>query len=259
MKVVLLAGGLGTRLAEETAIRPKPMVEIGGKPIIDHIMRWYAFHGFREFVVALGYKGEQIKSYFLNYYALNSDITVSLKNGSATMSKENGVHDDWLVHLVDTGTSTMTGGRIKRLQHRLTDDTFMLTYGDGLSDINIRALLEFHRSHGKLATLTSVRPPSRFGGLLMDGRRIHRFMEKPQDGEGWINGGYFVLNKRALDYIEGDESIWERDPLERLAADGQLMAFHHSGFWQAMDNLREKQLLEELWESGQAPWQVRYE
>ena len=259
MKVVILAGGLGTRLSEETVLKPKPMVEIGGKPIIDHIMRWYAHHGFTEFMVALGYKGEQIKSYFLNYYALNSDITVSLKDGNAVMTKDTGEHDDWVVHLVDTGLHTQTGGRLRRLKNRLNaddDDIFLMTYGDGLSNIDIGKLVEFHRAHGKLATLTAVRPPSRFGGLAFDGDRITQFIEKPPLGEGWINGGFFVLNRHVLDYIADDSISWERNPLERLVREGELMAFKHEGFWQAMDNVREKQMLEEIWQSGHAPWQV---
>jgi glucose-1-phosphate cytidylyltransferase len=259
MKVVILAGGLGTRLSEETVLKPKPMVEIGGKPIIDHIMRWYAHHGFNEFMIALGYKGEQIKSYFLNYYALNSDITMSLKDGNAVMTKDTGEHDDWVVHLVDTGLNTQTGGRLRRLKNRLSadgDDTFLMTYGDGLSNIDIGKLVQFHHAHGKLATLTAVRPPSRFGGLAFDGDRITQFIEKPPLGEGWINGGFFVLNRRVLDYVADDSTSWERSPLERLVQEGELMAFKHEGFWQAMDNVREKQMLEETWQSGHAPWQV---
>ena len=254
MKVVILAGGLGTRLAEETTVRPKPMVEIGGRPILDHIMRWYASFGHKEFVVALGYKGEQIKSYFLNYYSLNSDISVSLKDGSFTARETH--RDDWLVHLAETGDATMTGGRLKRLRRWLTDDTFMMTYGDGLSNVDIGKLVAFHQAHGKLATVTAARPPARFGGLLFDGDRITQFQEKPQTGEGWINGGFFVLNKKVLDYIEDDTTFWERGPLERLAAEGELMAYRHEGFWQPMDTIREKQLLEELWQSGDAPWKV---
>lgn len=252
MKVVILAGGMGTRLAEETALRPKPMVEIGGKPILAHIMHWYARYGFKEFVVALGYKGEQVKSYFLNYYMLNSDITVSLKDGSFTASESQP--DDWVVHLAETGAATMTGGRLGRLRGKLSDETFMMTYGDGLSNVNIRKLLDFHHAHGKLATVTAVRPPARFGGLAFEGDRIAQFTEKPQTGEGWINGGFFVLNRRVLDYIEGDDTLWERGPMERLAAEGELMAYRHDGFWQPMDTIREKQHLEELWQSGKAPW-----
>jgi glucose-1-phosphate cytidylyltransferase len=258
MKVVILAGGLGTRLAEETTLRPKPMVEIGGRPILNHIMCWYAKFGFNEFVIALGYKGEVVKDYFLNYYALNSDITVALKSGVAVMSKDGGenAYDDWVVHLIDTGQHTQTGGRIKRLAHRVADETFMLTYGDGLSNVDIAALLKFHRAHGKLATVTAVRPPARFGSIVFDGDRVVRFAEKTQAGEGWINGGFFVLNRKVMDYIDGDSTLWERGPLEHLAHAGELMAFRHEGFWQPMDTLREKQYLEELWSSGQAPWAV---
>ncbi len=252
MKVVILAGGLGTRLAEETVVRPKPMVEIGGKPILAHIMQCYARYGFKEFVIALGYKGDQIKSYFLNYYMLNSDITVSLKDGSFAASESQ--RDDWVVHLAETGLHTMTGGRLSRLRSWLTEDTFLMTYGDGLSNVNIRKLVAFHNAHGKLATVTAVRPPARFGGLIFDGDRIAQFTEKPQTGEGWINGGFFVLNRRVLDYVEGDDTLWERGPMERLAAEGELMAYRHDGFWQPMDTVRERQLLEELWQSGKAPW-----
>ena len=256
MKTIILAGGLGTRLAEETTVRPKPMVEIGGKPILWHIMKWYAHHGFNEFIIALGYKGEQIKEYFLNYYSLTNDITVSLQNGQTTIHNNGYTREDWMVHLVDTGLNTMTGGRIRRLQRWLNEETFMLTYGDGLSNVDLRDLLAFHQAHGKLATVTAVRPPSRFGGLVLEHNRIIEFMEKPQMGEGWINGGFFVLNRRVLDYIEDDQTLWERAPLERLAQAGQLMAFQHTAFWQPMDTLREKYLLEELWLSGQAPWRV---
>lgn len=255
MKTLILAGGLGTRLAEETVVKPKPMVEIGGRPILDHIMRWYAHHGFKEFVIALGYKGEIIKNYFLNYYTLNSDITVSLKNGQITVRDSH--RDDWIVNLVDTGQNTMTGGRLARLRHWLKDeDVFMMTYGDGLSDVDIRALLAFHHSHGKLATITAVRPPARYGELIFSEDQVHRFTEKPQTGEGWINGGFFVLNRKVLDYIDGDAASWEGAPLETLASEGQLMTYRHSGFWQAMDTLREKTQLEELWQKNKAPWKV---
>ena len=255
MKVVILAGGLGTRLSEETTIRPKPMVEIGGRPILWHIMNIYAAHGFDEFIVALGYKGDIVKQYFLNFFATNNDITVDLRTGTTTV--HDGRQPNWRVHLVDTGAQTMTGGRIKRLQHWLGDDeTFMLTYGDGVADVNIADLVAFHESHGKLATVTTVRPPARFGEIKFDHNRVDAFSEKPQTSEGWINGGFFVLNSKTLDYVSGDDTIWERGPLERLAAEGELMAFKHDGFWQAMDTLREKQLLEELWRSGRAPWRV---
>lgn len=259
MKVIILAGGLGTRLAEETTIKPKPMIEIGGKPILDHIMRWYAKHGFKDFIIALGYKGEQIKSYFLNYYALNSDITVSLRDGNTTMTKESGAHDDWTVQLVDTGYNTQTAGRIARLKPRITEDIFMMTYGDGVSNVDLQTLLKFHQSHGKQCTLTAVRPPSRFGALELSGDRVTDFAEKPPSGEVWINGGFFVVNRSVLDQLDpiADANVaWERGPLETLAPQGELMAFKHTGFWQSMDNLREKQLLEEVWARGDAPWQA---
>ncbi len=254
MKVVILAGGMGTRLAEETVLRPKPMVEIGGRPILTHIMDWYAAFGFKEFVIALGYKGEVIKQYFLNYYALNSDITVKLSSGEVAF--HNGGQKDWTVHLVETGLHTMTGGRLLRLRPWLDDDCFMMTYGDGLADVNIADLVAFHRAHGKLATVTAAHPPARFGDIQLDGDQVARFAEKPQAGAGWINAGFFVLHPRVLDYIAGDDTIWERAPLEKLAEDGELMAYRHTGFWQPMDTLREKQLLEEIWQSGRAPWKV---
>lgn len=254
VKTVILAGGFGSRLAEETVVRPKPMVEIGGKPILWHIMKIYSSYGFSEFIIALGYKGEVIKEYFLNFYALNNDLTIDLSTGQTVIHDGNQPH--WKVHLVDTGLRTQTGGRLKRLAPWIGRETFMMTYGDGVADIDIRRLVEFHRSHGKLATVTAVRPPARFGGLSFDGDLVVRFVEKPQAGEGWINGGFFVLEPGVLDYIEGDETVWEREPLERLAADGQLVAYKHEGFWQPMDTLREKQLLEALWESGKAPWKV---
>lgn len=254
MKVVILAGGMGTRLAEETVVRPKPMVEIGGRPILTHIMDWYAAFGFKEFIIALGYKGEVIKQYFLNYYALNSNITVKLSSGDVTV--HDGMRKDWTVHLVDTGLHTMTGGRLLRLKPWLTGDCFMMTYGDGLADVNIGALLAFHRAHGKLATVTAAHPPARFGDIQLSDDRVMRFAEKPQAGAGWINAGFFVLHPKVLDYIAGDDTIWERTPMERLAEDGELMAYRHEGFWQPMDTLREKQLLEEIWQSGQAPWKV---
>ena len=255
MKAIILAGGLGSRLAEETVLRPKPMVEIGGKPILWHIMNIYAAHAVTEFVIALGYRAEVVKEYFLNFYAINNDLTIDLSQGRTTI--HDGRQPAWTVHLVDTGLHTQTGGRVRRLTPWLaSDQTFMLTYGDGVADVDVRALLDFHRSHGKLATVTIVRPPARFGGIEFDGDRVVRFTEKPQTGEGWINGGFFVLERRVLDYIDGDDTPWERAPLERLAADGQLMAFRHEGFWQPMDTLREKRQLESLWESGQAPWKV---
>jgi glucose-1-phosphate cytidylyltransferase len=231
------------------------MVEIGGKPILWHILNIYAAFGVDEFIVALGYRGEVIKEYFLNFFALNNNISLDLANGTTTVHQGN--QPRWRVHLVDTGLHTQTGGRLKRLARWLGDDrTFMMTYGDGVADVNVRALLKFHESHGKLATLTTVRPPARFGGIVFDGDRVSEFTEKPQTGEGWINGGFFVLDRDVLDYIDGDETLWEREPLERLAADGQLMACRHEGFWQPMDTLREKKLLEDLWNSGRAPWKV---
>ncbi len=252
MKVVILAGGRGTRLAEETSVRPKPMVEIGGKPIIWHIMSIYARHGFKDFLVACGYKGEMIKEYFHNFFVHNSDYMIDLRDGSRTVVATNGI--DWRVGVIDTGVDTMTGGRILRLRKWIGDETFMVTYGDGLGDIDIRALIAFHRSHGKLATVTAVHPPARFGALVLDGDIVSEFAEKPQAGEGWINGGFFVFEPGVLDYIEGDQTSLEQDPLERLAMNRQLVAFRHPGFWQPMDTLREKQILESLWASGNAPW-----
>ena len=255
MKAVILAGGFGTRLSEETAIRPKPMVEIGSKPILWHIMSTYAAYGINEFVVALGYKGDIIKEYFLNFYAINNNITIDLATGKTTI--HDGNQPDWKIHLVDTGLHTQTGGRLKRLKNLLREDeTFMFTYGDGVADIDLKALLEFHKSHGKLATVTTVRSPARFGRIAYTGNQITQFYEKPQTAEGWINGGYFVLQPKAIDYIEGDESIWERTPVEKLAHDGQLIGFRHNGFWSCMDTLKEKNFLEDLWSSSKAPWKV---
>ncbi len=254
MKVAILAGGVGSRLAEETEIKPKPMVEVGGKPILWHIMMLYAFYGFKDFVIALGYKGEQIKKYMVDYAALNGNLKVNLRTGKIDM--QSGFRPDWNVELVDTGIATLTGGRIKRLQPYLGNETFMLTWGDGISDVNLRELLAFHRSHGKLATLTAVRPPARFGHLTFEGDRVASFEEKPQTAEGWINGAFFVLEPGIFDYIEGDNTQWEKEPMERLAADGQLMAYKHTSFWQCMDTLRDKKLLEELWARGNAPWKV---
>jgi glucose-1-phosphate cytidylyltransferase len=255
MKTVILAGGLGTRLSEETQVRPKPMVEVGGHPMLWHIMNIYAHQGFQDFVVALGYKGELIKDYFLNFHTRNSDLHIDLARGQAEVHRgSTGV--PWRVDLIDTGLATQTGGRLKRLAAWLDEDLFMLTYGDGVADVDLKALLNFHQSHGKLATVTAVRPPARFGGLALDGDAVLRFTEKPQAGDGWINGGFFVLDRRVLDYIEGDATLWERDPLERLADQGQLRAYRHEGFWQPMDTIRERNLLEELWTSGEAPWKM---
>lgn len=255
MKVVILAGGFGTRLSEETALRPKPMVEIGGKPILWHIMNTYAASGLNEFIIALGYKGDFIKEYFLNFYATNNDITIDLATGETTV--HDGNQPSWKIHLVDTGLRTQTGGRLKRLKNWLgKDETFMLTYGDGVADIDLCTLIEFHKSHGKLATVTTVRSPARFGRIAFNGNQVTNFHEKPQLAGGWINGGYFVLHPKAIDYVEDDETIWERGPVEKLARDGQLMGYQHSGFWSCMDTLKEKNILEELWISGKAPWKI---
>jgi glucose-1-phosphate cytidylyltransferase len=256
MKAIILAGGLGSRLSEETTLRPKPMVEIGGKPILWHIMKTYDCHGVNEFVIALGYKAEFVKDYFLSFYSINNDLTIDLASGATTIHK-NGHQTNWRVHLADTGLHTQTGGRLKRLEKWLDkEETFFFTYGDGVTDLNINALLEFHYRHGKIATVTTVRSPARFGRIGFKGDRVTDFYEKPESGEGWINGGYFVLNRKALDYIEGDESIWEQGPVERLAKDGQLMGYRHHGFWSCMDTLKEKNILEELWNSGKAPWAI---
>jgi glucose-1-phosphate cytidylyltransferase len=255
MKVAILAGGLGSRIQEETEVKPKPMVEIGGRPILWHIMKIYAHQGFRDFVVALGYKGDYVKRYMVDYAALEGDLTIGLREGRVE-AHGTGERDDWNVALVDTGQTTNKGGRIKRLAPYLGSDTFMLTWGDGVADIDLRKLLEFHRAHGKLATLTAVRPPARFGHIELDGDVVAEFSEKPQAREGWINGAFFVLEREVLDYIDGDDTEWEKEPLERLAADGQLMAYRHDGFWQCMDTLRERKLLEQLWDAGEAPWKV---
>lgn len=254
MKVGILAGGKGSRLAEETTVKPKPMVGIGGHPIIWHIMKIYAHYGFKDFVIALGYKGEVLKKYMVDYLSLDGDITVDFKRG--TVSNQNGNGIDWTVDLVDTGRDTMTGGRIKRLAPYVNNETFMLTWGDGVSNINLNDLLAFHKSHGKLATLTAVRPPARYGHIVFNGDQVEEFNEKPQIGEGWINGAFFVLEPGVFDYIEGDDTQWEREPMERLAKDRQLMAYRHDSFWQCMDTLREKHILETLWQGGNAPWKT---
>jgi len=254
MKTVILAGGLGTRLAEETVTRPKPMVEIGGKPMLWHIMNIFAAHGFCEFVLALGYRSEVVKEYFLNFYAHDNDLTIDLASGTSRVHE--GRQPQWRVHCVDTGPVTQTGGRIKRLASWLDGERFFATYGDGVANVDVGRLLEFHRSHGRLATVTAVHPPSRFGALSIDGDTVRSFDEKPQTGEGWINGGFFVFEPEVLDYIDGDGMPLEHIPLQRLAADDQLRAFRHDGFWQPMDTLRERQLLETLWAGGSAPWKV---
>jgi glucose-1-phosphate cytidylyltransferase len=253
MKVIILAGGLGTRLAEETEIRPKPMVEIGGRPILWHIMKHYCHYGHDEFLVALGYKGELIKRYFLDYALLTGSLMINL--GSGQVQRQQGECENWKVHLVETGLLTNTGGRIKQMQS-LLNDTFMLTYGDGVGSVDLDALLRFHRAHDKLVTMTAVRPPARFGGLVIQDNLVTTFIEKPQIGEGWINGGFMVCEPKVFDYIEGDETSFEHDPLVKLAQEGQLAAYQHEGFWQCMDTLREKRLLEDLWQKGNAPWKV---
>ncbi|HYG27096.1 MAG TPA: glucose-1-phosphate cytidylyltransferase [Caulobacteraceae bacterium] len=255
MKAVILAGGLGTRFSEETSVRPKPMIEIGGKPILWHIMKMYHAHGISDFVICCGYKGYLIKEYFANYQLHTSDVTFDGRTDTVIFG--NSVKEDWRVTLIDTGETTMTGGRLARVGRLLAgEEAFCLTYGDGVSDIDIAASVEFHRSHGGLATVTAVRPPSRFGQLQLDGSRVQSFAEKPLDEGGWINGGFFVLSPRVLGLLEGDETVWEREPLESLAADGQLHAFFHKGYWQAMDTLRDKLQLEALWENRAAPWKV---
>ncbi len=254
MKTIVLAGGFGTRLSELTANIPKPMVEIGGKPMLWHIMNIYSAYMFNEFILALGYKAEVVKEYFLNFFAINNDLSIDLSNGKTDVHKRNS--SDWLIHLVDTGLQTQTGGRLKRLKDWIGNETFMMTYGDGLSNVNVTELVSFHKKHKKLATVTAVRPPARFGGLVINGNSVVEFTEKNQSKEGWINGGFFVLEPEVLDYIDGDRTLWEKEPLERLSSDGQLMAYFHEGFWQPMDTLREFRLLESLWQTGEAPWKV---
>lgn len=254
MKAVILAGGKGTRIAEETVTRPKPMVEIGGRPLLWHLMSIYAAQGVNDFVVACGYRGEFIKEYFASFFLHHSDFTINLKDGSRDLLGASA--PDWRVSVVDTGLETMTGGRIRRLRPLLQGETFMATYGDGLGAVDLKALLAFHRAHGKIATVTAVRPPARFGNLAIEGDKVREFAEKPQTGEGWINGGFFVFEPALFDYIADDTTSLEQGPLERIAAEGQLMAFRHEGFWQPMDTVRERQLLESLWASGEAPWKL---
>jgi glucose-1-phosphate cytidylyltransferase len=257
MKVVILCGGLGTRLREETEFRPKPLVDIGGRPILWHIMKTYAHYGFRDFILCLGYRGNMIKEYFLNYDAMNNDFTICLGQRLKIHYDDFRTERDFRVTLADTGLETQTGGRVARIQKYIDDDIFMLTYGDGLSDIDIADLLDFHRSHGKLATVTAVRPTSRFGILDLsgDGTRVRNFMEKPR-ADHWTSAGFFVMDRRIFDYLKGDDCILEREPLERLTADGQLMSYQHSGFFFAMDTYREHKLLNELWNKGEPPWAV---
>jgi glucose-1-phosphate cytidylyltransferase len=255
MKTIILAGGFGTRLSEYTDLKPKPMVEIGGQPILWHIMNIYAHYGYKDFVIALGYKGEVIKEYFLNYYSLKSDFTVDLANGKARYLQKKTV--DWEVALIDTGLNTMTGGRVKRLKEYIGNETFMLTYGDGVANINIRKLVEFHKNHGKMATITAVHPAARFGELIISKEQnVLSFKEKPQITQGWINGGFFVLEPEFFDLIEGDSTVLEEEPLERAAGAGELKAYLHDNFWQCMDTVRDSNVLEEMWRSGKAHWKV---
>jgi glucose-1-phosphate cytidylyltransferase len=255
MKAVILAGGLGTRLSEETYLKPKPMIEIGGNPILWHIMKIYSAHGVNEFVICCGYRGYLIKEYFANYFLHMSDVTFDMANNRMEVHQKHA--EPWKVTLVDTGENSMTGGRLKRVAGYLKDqDAFCFTYGDGVADVDITAAIAFHKKHGRLATVTAVQPPGRYGALTRDGDAVHGFTEKPRGDGGLINGGFFVLSPRCLDRIAGDDTSWEGEPLNTLAASGELMAFEHTGFWQPMDTLREKNLLEELWQSGKAPWKV---
>jgi glucose-1-phosphate cytidylyltransferase len=254
MKVAILAGGLGTRLSEETVIKPKPMVEIGGKPMLWHIMNIYAAYGYKEFVVALGYKGEMIKDYFLNYHYRTRSLTVKLNTGE--IIAHDGNSEDWTVHLLDTGSETQTGGRIKRLANFIGKEQFMLTYGDGVSNVNIPELLKFHKKQGKMTTLTAVRPSARFGQMVVQDGKVLQFKEKPQIGEGWINGGFFVMEPEIVDYIRDDQTSWEFESLEKLASEGQVAAYQHEAFWQCMDTIRDVSLLEKLWMEGNAPWKI---
>jgi glucose-1-phosphate cytidylyltransferase len=256
MKVVILAGGLGTRLAEETEVKPKPMVEIGERPILWHIMKYYASHGFKEFVIALGYKGDVIKRFFLDQVTLQGNLTIKMQTDVDKVTARNQNHEDWIVHLVDTGLESNTGGRIARLREYLGNETFMLTYGDGVSSVDLNALLNLHRKCQRIVTLTAVRPPARFGGLVFDGDLISQFTEKPQIGEGWINGGFMVLEPKVFDYIMSDTTNLEADVLDKLASEGQLAAYRHQDFWQCMDTLRDKRQLEGLWQVGKAPWKI---
>jgi len=254
MKAVILAGGVGSRLSEETASKPKPMVEIGGKPMLWHIMKIYAAHGVHEFVICLGYKGYLIKEYFANYFLHTSDVTFDMRTNN--MEVHQATAEPWRVTLVDTGESTMTGGRLKKIQSYVENEEFCFTYGDGVGNIDITQLIAFHRTNGRLATLTATQPPGRFGALQLTGERVAHFVEKPDGDGGWINGGFFVLSPKVLQYVDSDATVWEREPMERLAREGQLAAYRHAGFWQPMDTLRDKIHLEELWASGSAPWKI---
>lgn len=254
MKCVILAGGLGTRISEETHLRPKPMVEVGGKPVLWHIMKIYQAHGVNDFVVCLGYKGYVIKEYFANYFIHTSDVTFDLARNSVEVHQRHA--EPWRVTLVDTGEATATGGRLRRVREYLGDEDFCFTYGDGVSDVDVTSVIRHHKAQGTLATLTATQPPGRFGALTLDGSRVSRFLEKPAGDGAWISAGFFVLSPKAIDYVEGDATVWERGPMERLAADGQLSAYLHRGFFQPMDHLRDKNLLDELWRSGRAPWKT---
>lgn len=254
MKAVILAGGLGTRISEETTVKPKPMIEIGGKPILWHIMKIYSAHGINDFIICLGYKGYIIKEYFANYFLHTSDVTIDLRNNQVKV--HNNATEPWSVTLVDTGENTQTGGRLKRVREYLDDEDFCFTYGDGLGSVDIAEAVRFHKLHGKLATMTAVQPPGRYGALQVEGTQVASFMEKPDGDGGWINGGFFVLSPKVIDYIEADQTPWEGEPLESLSRAGQLNAYFHRGFWRPMDTLRDKTQLEVLWESGNAPWKV---
>ena len=254
MKVLLLAGGFGTRLSEETDIRPKPMAEIGGKPIIWHIMKGYSHYRFNEFVILLGYKGYYIKEYFANYFLHQSDVTIDLSNNDIQV--HNNTSEPWKVTLLDTGLDTMTGGRIKRAKEFIGNETFLLTYGDGVADINLDNLVKFHKSHGKLITMTSVQPEGRFGALETEGSKVISFLEKPRGDGNWINGGFFVCEPQVLDFIKGDQTVFEQEPLQSLSGKGQLFNYQHTGFWKCMDTLRDKKTLNELWEKGKAQWKT---
>jgi glucose-1-phosphate cytidylyltransferase len=254
MKAVILAGGLGTRISEETSVRPKPMVEIGGRPVLWHIMKIYSAHNIHDFIICLGYKGYMIKEYFANYFLHMSDVTFDMKNNGMHVHQNNA--EPWRVTLIDTGEETMTGGRLRRVHQYLDDDDFCFTYGDGVGNVDIKALIDFHHSHGKLATVTATQPPGRFGSLLLDKQEVIGFNEKPEGDGGWINGGFFVLNPKVIEHVDADDTIWERGPMEQLARDRQLAAYFHHGFWQPMDTLRDKRHLEELWNNGCAPWKL---